>query len=69
MRQFVSTLKVNFAIFGLVGMELVIVLRVGIDGTCDCFESWKRNFDIWKEKIYIIDIESEKRNLLLEMRK
>ena len=25
---------------------------VDMDGTCDCFEDWKRNFDIWKEKIY-----------------
>ena len=27
-------------------------LWVDIDGTCDCFEDWKRNFDFWKEKIY-----------------
>ena len=55
--QFVSTLKVNFALFGLIWMEPVTVLRIG-----------KEILTFGKKK-YIINIESEKRNLLLKLRK
>jgi len=53
----VSILRVSFVLFGSIWMEPVTVLRIG-----------KEILTFGKKK-YIINIESEKRNLLLEMRK
>ena len=52
-----SILKVNFVLFGLIWMELATVLRIG------------EEILTFGKKKYIINIESEKRNLLLKLRK